>query len=93
MNKTIARLWRGEIRPAEYSGDQNAESREIAHRSCRIAEKLEASLNEEELRLFRKYQDNTCDYINVLFEQAFCDGFSLAAKLTAEALVGSEESA
>lgn len=41
--------------------------------------------------LFEKYNDCMNEYIAAISEQAFCDGFCVGTKITAEALSAAEE--
>ena len=47
---------------------------------------VEACLSDTGRELLQKYRDCTLEYLALCNEQAFCDGFCLGAKLTAEAL-------
>ena len=52
----------------------------------RNREALQKALNFEQNELLKKYTDCEDDFCCLYAKQAFCDGFSLAAKLMAEAL-------
>ena len=86
MTKTIAQIWKGTLDPARYSGADQPAVRELADRLERDAERLEKELTEKEKEMFLCYCDRMNDYIALMNEQAFCDGFCLGAKIVAEAL-------
>ncbi len=53
-------------------------------------EKLEKCLDESRQMILEKYIDSVSEYISVIAEQAFYDGFCMDAKITSEALNGVE---
>ena len=54
-------------------------------------EKLKENSSETMNELFQRYEDSINEYILISNEQAFCDGFCLGAKITAEAFSRAEE--
>ena len=88
MTKTIAQLWNGNLSPVRYSGNNNSELQELAVLLQRHIDNAEKNLQSEDLMLFKKFNSCIEEYMTVLCEQAFCDGYSLGTKITAEALVG-----
>lgn len=91
MTKTIAQLWRGEIEPIAYSGAKNDEIKQLVKQEIKNAEKLKNLLSEKEMSVFESYSECTNKCACAMMEQAFCDGFALGTKITAEAFVGAEE--
>lgn len=91
MKSIIAALWRGELHPEMRSGMDNAELRQAEKELDACREEMEAVLSEEQERVFMKYLSALHRYMNESDEQAFHDGFSMAMKLTAEALLGAEK--
>lgn len=87
--KTIAKLWNGEIEPVRYSGVNNREMKQLWNLVQKNFKKLEHSVEEKDL--LKKYDACINEYIILTAEQAFCDGFCLGTKLTAEAINGAEE--
>lgn len=87
--KTIAKLWNGELEPVRYSGMNNQEMKQLWSLVQRNFEEPEKSINDKDL--LKKYDDSINEYIILTAEQAFCDGFCLGTKLTAEAINGAEE--
>lgn len=54
---------------------------------ARNAEKLEKELGEQAKDIFSSYRECVDDYVALMGQQAFCDGFCLGSKIVAEALV------
>ena len=54
-------------------------------------EKLEENLDEMQKAIFEEYKQHMDKYFVATGEQAFCDGFSLDAKILTEALNGAEQ--
>ena len=90
MKKTIAELWNGNLEPVENLGINNDEMKELENLIERCVEKIEKMLNEEQKKILKTYCDNVNEYILIATEQAFCDGYSLGTRITAEALIGAE---
>ncbi len=91
MKNIIAALWRGELHPEMRSGMDNAKLRQAEKELENCREEMEAVLSEEQERVFLNYLSALHRYMNESDEQIFHDGFSLAMKLTAEALLGAEK--
>lgn len=91
MTNTIVRLWHGDLEPVSSSGTNDPELKELEHLLQRNGERLEEYLDEKGKALFEKYFDCVEEYISVLCEQAFCNGFCLGTKITAEALTFNEQ--
>lgn len=87
MSKTISQLWNGKVVPIDNLGVNNPELKQLECLMCRHLEKLEKCFNTEAKEIFEKYNECVNDYNYEIREQAFCVGFSLGAKITAEALV------
>ncbi|MBR7132384.1 MAG: hypothetical protein IKD04_02520 [Clostridia bacterium] len=90
MSKIIPQLWNGELAPVNNLGADTPELRQLECLMSRHLERLENSLNKETKEVLNKFLDCTNDYNFEIREQAFCMGFSLGAKITAEALVTAE---
>ena len=86
MTKTIAQLWCGSLDPVRYFGMDNPEMRNLEYLLERNLENVKKSLNESDRALLEKYYDCVTEYLAVSNEQAFCNGYCLGARLTAEAL-------
>ena len=86
MSKTIIKLWNGTLDPIRYLGKNNAEMRQLEDLIQRNLNELEENLNKNEKKLFEKYYDCINEYIIVISEQAFYDGFCRGTKIVAEAL-------
>lgn len=90
MTKTIAKLWNGNLEPATYSGESNAEIKKLERFMYKNLEELEKILDEKESKVFEKYNDSIGEYLVEISEQVFCDGFSLGARVASEALINAE---
>ena len=81
----IQNLWYGNMKPAEEPGSNDKACTKLWNRIYDRSEKLEERLGEEEKsmlsRLIDDYNEVFCDER----EDAFVKGFSLGARLTAEA--------
>ncbi len=91
MTNTLARIWNGDITPVAYLGTNNKEVRDLENLMRRITEKIEEEFNEKAKDLFEKYQDCNNEYLSLLAEQAFCDGFGLAVRVLTESFTHAEE--
>lgn len=90
MTNTIIRLFHGELEPSSYTGVNDSELKELERLLQRNGDRLEEYLDERGKALFEKYFDCIEEYITVICEQSFCNGFCLGTKLTAEALLTQE---
>ena len=63
---------------------------QINHKAGEVREKLEKSLNAEELKLLNEYCDLTGQAFTYLEFDSFLQGFRLASKLLCEVLVGND---
>lgn len=86
MTKTIATLWSGNIDPIRYLGENSYKIKRLEDLKERNSEKLDEVLDESAKRMFEAYTDCVNEYISLIAEEAFCDGFCLGTKITAEAL-------
>lgn len=90
MAKMIAQLWNGELEPGRYFGKENRELKQLEHLLERNLKQLDQMLNESQKDIFSAYYDCMTEYLVITTEQAFCDGFGVGARLTAEALICAE---
>lgn len=86
MYATIMDLWNGNIAPADNCGAHDPEANRLICVMEQNREKLCAGLTAAQKEVFQKYIDCSDDYLLRMLELAFCDGFSLAARLLNEAL-------
>ena len=91
MTKTIAELYNGNLVPIKNLGRFNDEITHLEDLMEKNLEKLERELNKEHTELFKKYYGNINEYILLISEEAFCDGFSIGTKVTAEAICAAEK--
>ncbi len=88
MRETIEKIWRKQLQPYEKCGSNNEEIKALERLLQRNCEKLEKALSEKEKETLEKYNDCCNEYVDLMMEQAFCDGFCLGARIVAEAIAG-----
>lgn len=91
MTKTITELYNGNLLPIKNLGRYNDEIKQLENLMEKNLEMLEKELNEEQKAIFNKYDSNINEYMYLLSQQAFCDGFCIGTKLLAEALCGAQQ--
>ncbi|MBE6803745.1 MAG: hypothetical protein E7528_02460 [Ruminococcaceae bacterium] len=91
MTKTISELWSGNLDPITRLGMNNIEIEKMEKLMSDNYDKLKAKLNDETKEILEKYYDCVNDYVLLISEQSFCDGFCLGTKISAEALVSAEQ--
>lgn len=91
MTKTISELWSGNLNPITRLGMNNIEIEKMEKLMSDNYDKLKAKLNDETKEILEKYYDCVNDYVLLISEQSFCDGFCLGTKISAEALVSAEQ--
>ena len=88
---SIQNLWYGNMRPAEEPGANDKKCTKLWHNIYDRIEKMEGKLGDEEKlmlsRLIDDYNEVFCDER----EDAFSKGFSLGARLVAEAFCATYE--
>lgn len=91
MSQTIRQLWNGSLAPGRYSGADNPEIKSVleALEGCFLD--LKRSLDEETVLLLESYRSSVNEYVALCSEQAFCDGYAMGTKITAEALLAAEQ--
>ena len=85
MNNTISQLYRGELEPKNILGNGNVDLRRMEILIKNNYERLKEILNENEKEILEKYSGLVDEYIFLMSEQAFCDGFCLGMRISAEA--------
>lgn len=90
MTKTISQLWSGNLDPITRLGMNNIEIDKMEKLMSDNYDKLKDKLNDETKEILEKYFDCVNDYVLLISEQSFCDGFCLGTKISAEALVSAE---
>ena len=91
MSLTIRQLWNGHLAPVRYSGAESPEIKEVLAAIDLHLDALQEDFSEKEKLLLEQYRSSVNDYIALCCEQAFCDGYSMGTRLTAEALMGSRK--
>ncbi len=91
MSNTIEKLYEGKLEPLKSIGKSNGEMRRIGNLIERNKSKLEEMFDNDEKEIFEKYVECMDEYMLLLGEQAFCDGFCLGARILSEAVSGAEQ--
>ena len=91
MTKTISRLWSGNLDPVMRLGMNNAEIDKMGKLMSDYYSKIKANITDEQKEILEKYLDCVNDYVLLISEQSFCDGFCLGTKISAEALISGEK--
>ena len=86
MKQTIARLWNGDLSPIQHFGVNDTEIKQLEELMQRAIEKAEQNLDEAQKKMFENYMELVNEYIIVITENAFCDGFCMGSKILVEAL-------
>jgi len=86
VTTTILDLWNGNIAPCEHCGAHNPTVNRLHALIERIREKLWEELTDAQKEQFQKYIDCSDEYLFLMMELAFCDGFILGNKLAYEVL-------
>ncbi len=87
MKSTITDLWRGNIAPVKECGAYDQEARQTLQFMEKNREELCQGLTAEQAEVFHRYMSCSEDYLLRMVEIAFCDGFCLGSRLTAETLI------
>ena len=86
MTETIAKLWRGNLDPSEFSGKGSKEMDILNEQVEKLEKQLEERLSAEDSALFQQYCKAAYDLSVLLQEQAFCDGYCLSTRLMSEVI-------
>ena len=87
MKRTIIDLWNGEISPITNCGNGDPEIDNLVELIERNCKNLENTSNESQKETLEKYVCCVNEYLDLITEQAFCDGFCLSSKLLTESLL------
>lgn len=90
MTKTISELWSGNLDPVMRMGMNNTEIDKMEKLMSDNYSKIKSNINDEQKEVLEKYLDCVNDYVLLISEQSFCDGFCLGTKISAEALIAGE---
>lgn len=86
MVNTIKDLWNGNITPYTQCGENNPEIKNLLDLMDQNKDDLYQITTPQQQEIFEKYTDCSEEYLLLLLEEAFCQGFCLASRLTSEAL-------
>ncbi len=86
MNSIISELWYVNLEPIDYLGKFNQEIKELENLMNKNLSNLENTIDKSLLEILGRYTECINEYIIVISEQAFCDGFSIGASIFSEAI-------
>ncbi len=84
---TITDLWYGELAPLDKCGKGHRKTMKLSKSIAESEEALTEVLNEEQKLLLKNYDYCVDEYWDQMTALAFQEGFSLATKLFAEAVL------
>ena len=84
MESEIKKLWNGNIQPCVGCGKENYDINCTLELIEKIGEKLQQNLSEEQKKTFERFNSNMEEYISLMTEQAFFDGFALGSRIMTE---------
>ena len=87
MRGIIADLWNSNLSPGEDCGKNDPEIENLIELIERNDKKLSNTLNPDQQKTFKSYSCCVEEYLSLITEQAFCDGFRLGSRFLTEALV------
>ena len=90
MSNIISQLYRGQLEPERALDNGNIELIKTEELIEKNFNKIRERLDEDALKILDKYKDSIDEYIYLINEQAFCDGFCLGTRIVSEAVVGAE---
>ncbi len=90
MNNSIAQLWNGGIAPINGLGKNNYEIEQLIELIDHILEGFSEELTKQQEKQFEKLVHNVNEYISMVTQEAFCDGFSVGTKLFVDAITRTE---
>ena len=88
--KMVKRLWRDVAQQSNDLGETEGELKKLERLLERNATALKSNLGKARMSLFARYADCVTEYVYLCKEEAFCKGYCLGARLTAEALLQSD---
>lgn len=93
MTKTLAQLWAGSLAPIRSTGRNNPELTHVGDLWKKNWNVLTALLtdNQQARDQAQKVADALEEYLLLVREQSFCEGFCLGSKILVEALTGADE--
>ena len=85
MKSTISQLWNGNLAPIQTFREHNPELQALEQHAQHKLDAFAEELTEPLQKRLESYNNSLTEYIVLLTERAFCDGFSLGLKLLSEA--------
>lgn len=79
--RVLEDLWYGNIDTADYGLPHDQEYKELYRRLYDVEEKLKATMNDEQKKMFSKYIDVQLEILSLEEWQLFKNSFSLGARM------------
>ena len=90
MRDVIKEIWYGNVNVAERDSGRK-DLKELVELINKNGKSLSEHLDKHSKELFDKYCESSKEYRLLNAEQAFIDGFSLGARIMAEAFIGTND--
>jgi len=87
MSALLIELWQGTLTPTREKGENSEELHHLQKLLSENRAKLQLGLNEEQLQWEERCFECAEEMLSLVQEDAFCIGFRLGARLSAEALL------
>lgn len=84
--KILEEFWYGNIEPTEYDSSACKEYKEALHLIIKNEEKLQASMTDEQKKLFSRYTDAVREYQTMAEYLLFQNSFKLGARMMLEVM-------
>lgn len=81
----ITELWNGNIKPINYFTKNNTEIQHLEKLLQANLNTIEQTFNDKEKNILQNYNDCIDEYISLICEEAFTNGFSLGVNMITEA--------
>ncbi|MBQ4116715.1 MAG: hypothetical protein IJD37_05000 [Clostridia bacterium] len=91
MTKIIEKIWKDDFELESNFGVNNRKLRVSERNMFRSREKLEAILDDNQKKVYGEYIEYLEEMNRQSLDEAFCEGFSIGMRITAEALLYSDE--
>ena len=82
--RILEEFWYGNIEPTEYDTSSCKEYKKLLELICRNEEKLQATMTDEQKKLFSRYIDAVREHQMITDSLIFQNGFKLGARMMLE---------
>lgn len=85
MKKFLSDSWNGNLCPVKNCGKNDPEIKNLMELIAKNRDKIEKTFDEPQTQIFETYNCCVQEYLELILEQVFYQGFSLGIKFTTEA--------